>query len=112
DQLKVSGSKSNGNYLLKVYPNSPADEAGLRKEDIITHINNEPVETYYDFVKTLSSYLNQKNNTTVTFVRSGQVVKTEIQLTYDHQSTEIIDPKENPLEVVENIRKEKSQTKK
>ncbi|MCM3399727.1 PDZ domain-containing protein [Oceanobacillus profundus] len=112
EQLEKSCSKFNGNYLLKVYPNSPADEAGLLKGDIVTHINDEPVETYYTFVKTLSSYFNQSNNVTLTFVRSGQVINTEIQLTYDDQFTGMINPKETPLELVEKIRIEKSQIKK
>ncbi|WP_214482977.1 PDZ domain-containing protein [Bacillus sp. SM2101] len=112
EQLKESCSAEKGNYIRRVYPNSPAYFAGLIEGDIVTHINNETVETYYDFVRVLSHFFNRSNEVSLTFVRSGTVYQKAIKLTYDDQFTGMIDPEKTPLSEVEAVRKEKSKIKK
>ncbi|SDN47428.1 PDZ domain-containing protein [Fictibacillus solisalsi] len=108
DQLLQANSSHEGNFIMKVYPNSPAYSAGLRESDIITHINGKPVATYYEFVRTLSHYFNKENLIEVVYLRNKHLNKLNIQLTYDDQYTGMIDPEQTPLEDVALVRKEKS----
>jgi PDZ domain len=108
DQLIHANSKYEGNFIMKVYPNSPAFSAGIREGDIITHINDTPVKSYYEFVRTLSHYFNKENLIEVTFFRDKNLYKRVIRLTYDEQFTGMIDPEETPLSDVALNRKEKS----
>ncbi|MCK6259429.1 PDZ domain-containing protein [Fictibacillus sp. KIGAM418] len=108
EQLLQAGSSHEGNFMMKVYPNSPAFYAGIREGDIITHINNKPVTSYYQFVRTLSHYFNKENLIEVVYWRNKQLNKQEIRLTYDDQYTGMINPEETPLSDVALHRKEKS----
>ncbi|MEH6989573.1 PDZ domain-containing protein [Cytobacillus firmus] len=89
-----------GNYLAKVYNNSPAFKAGLKDGDIITHINGHEVGSYYDFVRVLSKHSVKKDNLIIRYVRMGRHGETCANLTYDERFTGMIDPTETPLEKV------------
>ncbi|WP_309246360.1 PDZ domain-containing protein [Cytobacillus oceanisediminis] len=101
-------SKTKGNFIKKVYPNSPAHSAGLKDGDIIVTIAGEDVPTYDHFVKILSSYYKKNTEVDVIFFRDGEELLTKVHLTYDDQFTGMIDPKTISLEEVSRIRKMKS----
>jgi serine protease Do len=52
-QLGIEGSK--GVLVSKVEPESPADEAGIRRRDVILEVNQKPVASSKDFTKALES---------------------------------------------------------
>ncbi|TYS60589.1 PDZ domain-containing protein [Bacillus infantis] len=108
EQLTEAKSPERGNYIRKVYSNSPSYHAGLIEGDIVTHINDKSVETYHKFVKALSSSSNRDHEVFLTIVRDGEILKKKIILTYDDQFTGMIDPAKTPLSEVEASRKEKS----
>lgn len=108
-QLEEQGLKNiRGNYLKRAYPNSPAALAGLKDGDIITHIDEQMVPTYYDFVRVLSKHYGKNSTTKVQYLRNGQSLTAEVTLTYDDQFTGMIDPKETPLEEVSAERKRRA----
>jgi len=44
-----------GIILTTVQPGSPADRAGLRPNDVITHVNNEPVVVWQDALRSIAA---------------------------------------------------------
>lgn len=103
DQNNLNGLK--GNYLAKVYNNSPAFKAGLKDGDIVTHINGHEVRSYYDFVRVLSKHSTKKDNLIIQYVRNGKQRETTADLTYDERFTGMIDPSLTPLDNVAKERK-------
>lgn len=102
-QNKLNGIK--GNYLAKVYNNSPASNAGLKEGDIITHINGHEVGSYYDFVRVLSKHTTEKDNLIIRYIRNGKHIETNADLTFDERFTGMIDPSVTPLEDVAKERR-------
>jgi serine protease Do len=49
----LDGESTNGVSLLEVYPKSPLDVAGLKKDDVITSAGGQPVKTADDLVARL-----------------------------------------------------------
>ncbi|MEM9480776.1 MAG: trypsin-like peptidase domain-containing protein [Verrucomicrobiota bacterium] len=68
-----------GVSLTVIVGDSPAEIAGLRSGDIITHVNSEPVEGTFDFSRKVGS---KKPNEVVkfTFEREGEVQELMIEL--------------------------------
>ncbi len=54
--LNNSGSSVKGVLVTEVYVDSPAFNAGLKANDIITHINNEKISTIRDVVDQVASF--------------------------------------------------------
>ena len=44
-----------GVKLYTVFPGTPADRAGLRTGDVIKSMNGQPIESNYDFTRTVDS---------------------------------------------------------
>ena len=53
EQLQLEGGK--GVLVAEVEPESPADEAGLRRRDVILEVNQHPVGNVEEFSKALSA---------------------------------------------------------
>jgi len=68
-----------GALLTEIVPDSPADEAGLREDDIITEMNGETV----DATRPLSAYIlkyHPRDRVTLTLLRDGEEQEVEVEL--------------------------------
>lgn len=111
EQLQASGLVQlgiRGNYIKTVYPNSPAQRAGLQDGIIITQIGGMPVPTYNDLVKALSSYYGKNCSVTVNYYLLDQPIETQVHLTYDDQFTGMIDPQHMTVDELVHQRIHKS----
>ncbi len=70
EQFGISGVESGGAGVAEVEPGSPADEAGLEVEDIITAIDGEPIESSGDLFAALRNY-DPGDEVELTVVRDG-----------------------------------------
>lgn len=87
-QSKVTGVEAGkGNYLLEVFPNSPAARAGLVKGDTILEIDNKPVNNYEDFVKVISTFYGVKRPAEILFSRNKQKQSTVVDLSIEDYLT-------------------------
>jgi regulator of sigma E protease len=86
--------------VVSVAPNSPAEQAGLKTDDIITAINNEPITSTDELSSVV--YKNLGKEVTITVNRGNQVIET-------HATPRVSPPKDegalgigmsNPLEPV------------
>ncbi|WP_214483021.1 PDZ domain-containing protein [Bacillus sp. SM2101] len=87
-ELNYSGE---GNYLLEVFPNSPASIAGLKQGDIILFINDKETPNYDQFVKIISTFDIEKDNITIRYYRDGAIYDTKIQLSLEESFTGLVD---------------------
>ncbi|NGX15204.1 trypsin-like peptidase domain-containing protein [Wenzhouxiangella sp. XN24] len=56
DQARALGLRdAYGIILTTVQPDSPADRAGLRANDVITHVNDEPVVVWQDALRSIAA---------------------------------------------------------
>lgn len=69
--LKIAGAS----------PNTPADKAGLKENDIITFIDNHPINNIQDFMEILKGNYKPGDEVNVKFIRSGkeQIVKVKLE---------------------------------
>ena len=74
-----SGSKSNGALVASVVGNGPADRAGLRPGDVITKINNEPVDNVNDLIAATRLH-SIGDVVTVTYLRNGSQHSVKVRL--------------------------------
>jgi serine protease Do len=58
-----------GVVVVRVEPGSPADEAGIKKGDIVKEIDRKRVDTLDDFNKIASNI--KKNETVLLFINRG-----------------------------------------
>lgn len=55
--IGISPEPNAADYRIgEVYPGSPAEEAGLQKGDVITHIDEEPINDFSDLTKSIKSH--------------------------------------------------------
>ncbi|MGI8648882.1 MAG: S1C family serine protease, partial [Rubrobacter sp.] len=79
EQFGLRGVDTGGAGVAEVEPGSPADDAGLRPEDVITTIEEEPVEGSGDLFAALRNY--QPGETVnITAVRDGRERDFEVTL--------------------------------
>jgi serine protease Do len=69
-----------GVAVLEVISNTPAEKAGLRSGDIIVKIDNQDIENWNQMKKTLLKY-KKGDKATLTILRNGKEIKTEIVFT-------------------------------
>ena len=53
-------SNTNGAYVIKILPNSPAEKAGLQIDDIITKFDNKRIKKPANYQELLATYLSIK----------------------------------------------------
>ncbi|GEM_PF-2986067 len=80
-----------GNYLLDVFPNSPADQAGLQPGDVILAMDDIAVPYYASFVRVISRYYGKKQPVKITFVRSGETHHVQADFSLDRMFTGLIE---------------------
>ena len=68
-----------GVYVTKVAPNSPAGQAGLQTDDIITRIGDISLDETHSFINTLYTY-NPGDQVSVGFVRDGKEFEVRVTL--------------------------------
>lgn len=67
------------NAVPAVVPESPADKAGLKSEDIITKVNDEAVNQDNDLLTIMRQYA-PGDTVTLTVIRAGEEIKVELTL--------------------------------
>jgi serine protease DegS len=80
DQARALGlSEPYGIILTAVQPDSPAERAGLRPNDVITHVNDDPVLVWQDALRSIAA---MRPGTTVTLSgsRAGQVFRAQAEV--------------------------------
>nr|WP_239565276.1 PDZ domain-containing protein [Brevibacillus fulvus] len=80
-----------GNYLIEVHQNSPADLAGLRPGDVIVKIDGCPVPNYPAFVRAISRFYDQVRPVPITYLRDGITYETTADLSTDDRFTGLVD---------------------
>lgn len=68
-----------GIYITGVAENSPASQAGLQTNDMITHIGGTALDETHSYMNTLFHY-NPGEQVTVDFVRDGQPLQVQVTL--------------------------------
>tara|TARA_R110002049_G_scaffold111345_26_gene260554 strand:+ start:1225 stop:2664 length:1440 start_codon:yes stop_codon:yes gene_type:complete len=77
---KAFGLKdTRGALVTRVLPDSPADKAGLRSEDIITEFNGRPVRDFAE-LRNQVGLLRIGDKATLTVVRGGKTKKIEVEV--------------------------------
>jgi serine protease DegS len=80
DQARALGlSEPYGIILTAVQPDSPAERAGLRPNDVITHVNGDPVLVWQDALRSIAA---MRPGTTVTLSgsRAGQAFRAQAEV--------------------------------
>ncbi|UFJ42401.1 PDZ domain-containing protein [Brevibacillus humidisoli] len=99
-QLGLDPSIVRGNYLLEVYPNSPAAKAGLQAGDLVMQIGKTKTATYRQFVQALGAAYGSPQEVKIVYYRQGECCQTTARLSYAAEYTGLFDPTEIPLEQV------------
>lgn len=76
-QFGVDLGVNNGAVVVEVIPDSPADQAGLRPQDVITHIDNEPIESMTNLRRILYNY-RVGDTANLTISRNGNISNIKI----------------------------------
>ncbi len=80
DQARALGlPEPYGIILTTVQPGSPADRAGLRPNDVITHVNDEPVVVWQDALRSIAA-MRPGTRVTLSGNRRGQAFRVEAEV--------------------------------
>jgi serine peptidase DegS len=80
DQARALGlPEPYGIILTTVQPGSPADRAGLRPNDVITHVNDEPVVVWQDALRSIAA-MRPGTRVTLSGSRRGQAFRVEAEV--------------------------------
>ncbi len=74
---KKDGRKQKGALILEVMENTPAEKAGIKKEDVITLFNNKKIKSYRDLFKAVASTPVNKT-VPIELIRQGKKVTLDI----------------------------------
>jgi len=80
DQARALGlPEPYGIILTTVQPGSPADQAGLRPNDVITHVNDEPVLVWQDALRSIAA-MRPGTRVTLSGSRRGQAFRVDAEV--------------------------------
>jgi serine protease DegS len=80
DQARALGlPEPYGIILTTVQPGSPADRAGLRPNDVITHVNDEPVVVWQDALRSIAA-MRPGTRVALSGSRRGQAFRVEAEV--------------------------------
>lgn len=85
-QKKQDAGELKGVYVLRVTPNSAAEESGLARGDIVSEVNQEPVSTPSDFVNIIAKIKKEKQRKNVLLFVSRNGDPRFITLKLDEQT--------------------------
>ena len=68
-----------GVYIFSVTPASPADQAGLREGDIITHLDNTPIDGDHPYLNVLYNF-QPGDKVNITYARGNRTIQVEVTL--------------------------------
>ncbi len=89
-----------GVLVQSVYENMPAEEAGVKKGDIITEVNGEEIESNDHLIRAISSLM-PGEKVELTIIRNGKKIKMKAELTDRAESlpgNPLVDKKEEKYE--------------
>ena len=96
-QLKELGlDRNEGVYVMNVLSNGGAAAAGLKKGDIITQINGQPVSTQPQLQEQIARY-QPGDNVTVTYLRDSKVLTASVKLTKSEAAPKLLGATYRPL---------------
>jgi serine protease Do len=72
-------AKDNGAYIQRVTPNSAADKAGLRADDVVTAIDGKRINSADELVETIGKH-KAGDRISITYSRDGKVKGTNAEL--------------------------------
>lgn len=78
--LKLPDSIEGGVYIWSIEPISPADQAGLKRLDVITEFGGKPVLDILDLRKTLYQELKIGDEVSIVYYRDGERHETKVKL--------------------------------
>ncbi|MBM7571108.1 S1C family serine protease [Aquibacillus albus] len=78
--LKLGDEVDNGVVIAEVQSNSPANQAGLQRYDVITTLNGKEISSMIDLRQILYSEVNIGDQVDVTYYREGEKQTTSITL--------------------------------
>ncbi|MBO8162719.1 MAG: PDZ domain-containing protein [Brevibacillus sp.] len=106
EQASAAGvTPGQGNYLLEVFPNSPAAEAGLQPGDVIVKVGDHPITDYTSFVRAISRYYGRMEPVRIEYVRAGNALETEVNLSIEERFTGLVDPDHLSFDELQKIRR-------
>ena len=80
EEMKTLGlDRNEGVYVMNVLPNSGAANSGIRKGDIITHVNGQIVSNQPQLQEQIARYT-PGDNVNVTYLRDGKAATTMVKL--------------------------------
>jgi putative serine protease PepD len=82
-----SSTLAQGALVNTVEPGGPADRAGLKKGDVITKVEDQPIEGSESLVATIRGH-RPDEKVTITYLRDGKEATTEATLGSDAKTTE------------------------
>ncbi len=85
-----------GVYIERVTPGSGADDAGLKKDDVIIGINGVETETLPEMQELVGRY-RPGNSVTIEYIRKGKVYTTDVILKGKNNSTTLVTAKEGEV---------------
>ena len=89
-QLKELGAdKTDGVYAAEIMDNSGAKEAGLKRGDFITRINNIPVRTETELLEQVAHY-KPGDHVSISYIRDGKTSQTNVELKNVNGTTSIL----------------------
>lgn len=71
--------KSNGAFIKRIQPNTPAEKAGLQVYDVILKVNDEDIDSAQDLVNTISSFP-PGTQVNITFWRDNELKTLPVEL--------------------------------
>lgn len=94
-----------GNYIMEVFPGSPAEQAGLQTGDIIVAIDGQAVPTYGELVRALGKYgaaqeVSTESPVQIDYYRHGKRGFTKATLSLDKLLTGLVEPTEETVQQV------------
>lgn len=70
--LNLDPANTDGVVIAEVHPDSAAEEAGLETYDVVTAINDDPIDSMMDLKKYLYSETSIGDTITITYFRNGE----------------------------------------
>lgn len=95
-----------GNYLMVVFNNSPAEAAGLKAGDVIISFDGIPTPNYREFVRVISTYHSKNDPVRIGYVRQGKKMEVIANLSLSDTFTGLVDLEGTSFEEVREQREQ------